>query len=250
MKELRFLLMRNLMVTRRNPVFIFMGLTTPVLYLLLFAPLLKNIALPNSVPTAHVLTLFVPGMLTSLAFSSGIFSGFSIINELRSGVIERFRVTPASRFALLAGPVLHDVIMTLITALLFVVIALPMGFQLHLSGLLLTFVLLMLLSATTSAFGNAMGLITKSEDKFAPIAHGLTLPVMLLSGMMLPLQLAPMWLQTIAHFNPVYYVVEATRRLALGEISHIMVGYAFLMMLTLSFIVLRWATKVFSKAVM
>ena len=51
-----------------------------------------------------MLDLFLPGILALLAFASGIGAGFSTIFELQSGVIERFRVTPASRFAILHRP--------------------------------------------------------------------------------------------------------------------------------------------------
>jgi ABC-2 type transport system permease protein len=250
MKAINLLFMRKLIATRRNPVFIFMGLTTPVLYLALFAPLLKNIPLPHKPPHVDVLNLFVPGMLTSLAFSSGFFAGFGVIDELRGGIIERFRVTPIHRFALLAGPVLNDMLMTAINAILFIALAYPMGFRISFAGLVLTFLLLILLVGTTSSFGHAMGLITKNEDRLVPIVHGLNLPIMLLSGMMLPMQLAPCWLQRVAHLNPVYYVVEATRRLAIGELMDPMVGYAFLIMIPLTAVVVLWATRVFAKAVM
>jgi len=250
MKDIALLYMRKMRETRRNPVFIFMGITVPILYLSLFAPLLKNIAASRGFPTGNVLNTFVPGMLPIIAFSGGIFAGFGIIDELRSGVIERFRVTPANRFALLAGPVLRDVTTTLAQVSLFVLIGLPFGFRTNIAGLALLLVLICLLVATTSSFGNAMGLVTKSEDKFAPIVHSINLPVLLLSGVLLPMALAPTWLQIIAHLNPVYYVVEAARHLAAGDLEASTIAHAFLIMVPLTFITMRWATQVFAKAVM
>ena len=249
MKDVGLLYMHKLQKTCRNPVFIFMGMTVPILYLMLFAPLLKNLAASRGFPTNNVLDVFVPGMLSIIAFSGGIFAGFGIIDELRSGVIERFRVTPASRFALLAGPVLRDITTTLAQVILFVLISLPFGFRTSMAGLALLLILLGLLVATTSSFGNAMGLITKNEDKFAPIVHGINLPVLLLSGVLLPMMLAPTWLQAIARCNPVYYVVEAARHLAAGELMAARVWHAFLVMVPLTFITMRWATKVFAKVV-
>ncbi len=79
----------------RNPVWLFVGFSTPLLYLVLFTPLLKHFSGNGS--TSTVLDFFLPGILALLAFASGVSSGFGTIFELQSGVIERFRVTPASR---------------------------------------------------------------------------------------------------------------------------------------------------------
>ncbi|MDN3504004.1 MAG: ABC transporter permease, partial [Rhabdochlamydiaceae bacterium] len=209
---------RNMTATLRNPVFLFMGVFTPILYLTLFAPMLENFAQMKGFQGSNVLTTFIPGMLALIAFSGGLFAGFGIIDELRNGVLERMRVTPCSRFALMAGPVFRDVIAVLAQITVFILLAIPFGFKAHVGGLALALILLMMLVTTTSCFGNAMGLITKSEDHFAPVVHGINLPVILLSGMMLPMAMAPKWLQITAHFNPVYYVVEASRLLVSGNI--------------------------------
>ena len=146
--------------------------------------------------------------------------------------------------------VLQDVIVNLVSSLFFVLIALPFGFRINILGLAILLVLLGLLIATTASFSYALGLITKEEDKLAPVTHGIHMPLTLLSGMMLPMSLAPTWLRTIAHFNPLYYVVEAARHLTVGELMNVSVGYAFLFMVPVTLVVMGWATRVFSKAVM
>ena len=249
MKDIGLLYMRKMRETRRNPVFIVISITTPMLYLGLFAPLLSNLGASRGFPTENALDVFVPGMLAIIAFNGGIFAGFGMIGELRSGVIERFRVSPASRFALLAGPVLRDMTTTLAQVLLFIAISLPFGFRIGLVGLALLLVLLSLLVATASSFGNAMGLITKHESKFAPIVQSINQPIFLLSGVLLPMTLAPAWLQVMARCNPVYYVVEAARCLASGALLTTHVVHAFLVMVPLTLVTMRWATKVFAKAV-
>jgi ABC-2 type transport system permease protein len=249
-RDIRLLFGRKLKETLRNPVYIFMGITSPIIYLALFAPLLKNFAGTRGFPTDNILSVFVPGMLAMVAFFNGIFAGWGIIDELRSGVIERFRVTPCSRFAILAGPVFRDLVGMLFQTLLFVLIAIPFGFRINPVGLILLYILLALLLSLTSSLTNALGLITKSEDKLAPIIHGINLPVMLLSGMLLPMNLAPTWLKVIAHFNPVYYVVEAARDLSAGSLFTPVVGEAFLILIPLTVFVMWWATGVFRRATM
>ena len=102
---------RKLLETLRQPVWLVTGLTTPLLYLALFAPLLRSLAGGPAFPPGHVLDVFVPGILVLIAFGAGMGAGWPVIWELDSGVIERLRVTPASRFALLLGTVLRDVVM-------------------------------------------------------------------------------------------------------------------------------------------
>jgi hypothetical protein len=76
----------------RQPAWIIMGLTTPLLYLGLFTPLLNSLAGGPGFPPGHVLDVFVPGILVLIAFGAGMGTGWPVIWELDSGVIERLRV--------------------------------------------------------------------------------------------------------------------------------------------------------------
>jgi ABC-2 type transport system permease protein len=226
-----------------------MGVATPVIYLAFFTPLLGTLAQNGSLGTDNVLTLFIPGMLPIIAFSTGLFTGFGTIDEVRSGLIERFRVTPARRFSILFGPVLFDVCSVYFQSLLFILIALPFGFRGDIGGLSVLFVLLGLLTIITSSFGNTMGVILKSEDRYAPLVHGINLPILLLSGTLLPMSLAPNWLQIIAHCNPVFYVVEASRDLTVGNFGSRSLVYAFLVLIPFAGMTVAWATRVYRKVI-
>jgi len=240
---------RKLLETLRNPIFIIVGLATPIIYLALFAPLLNKLTgVPGFVP-GHVLNTFIPGLLVIIAFLFGLFVGYNIIDEMRTGVVERMRVTPTSRFALLAGRVLRDLLTTVVVIVFFVLIALPFGFEVNVGGFLIFMLLIALMLIITSAFSNAMGLILGDEDKLSPVVQAVNLPVLLLSGMLLPMELAPKWLQVIAHFNPAYYVVEAGRLLTVGHIVNATVGYAFLFMVPATTIVVVWATRAFQRSI-
>jgi ABC-2 type transport system permease protein len=247
--DIGLLYKRKLLELLRNPPFIFMGISTPILYLALFSPLLKNFAGAPGFPSGNIMNTFVPGMMILTAFYNGLFAGWGVIDELRNGVIERFRVSPCSRFALLAGPVLRDLVSVVIQNAFFILIALPFGFTFNPLGMLLLFALFSLLLIVSSTLANALGLITKSEDKLAPIIQGITLPITLLSGMLLPMELAPSWLRIVAHFNPLYYVVNAARELVAGHIATPIVAQAFGVMIVLTIITLRWGTNLFRKAV-
>src|SRR5579883_2892374 len=106
-----------------NPAWIAAEVVQPVLYLLLFAPLLKSIASMPGFPPGGAYNVFVPGLLIQMGLFGGSGVGFGLIAELREGIIERFRVTPVSRFALLMGRALRDVLTILIQSVLLVLVS-------------------------------------------------------------------------------------------------------------------------------
>lgn len=81
------------------------------------------------------------------------------------------------------------------------------------------------------------------------VVTSLQLPLTLLAGVLLPLSMGPQWLQFMAHFNPMYYVVEASRVLGNGILDSMKVWQAFIVMIPLTAIVLWWSTRVYHKAV-
>ncbi len=150
----------------RNPVWLIVGFSTPILYLALFTPLLKNLAGAGGLPSGNVLDLFLPGILSLLAFASGTGPGFSTIFELKAGVIERFRVTPASRFAILTGPILASMVMMFVFDAVVVAVGAGFGFSVHWAGLAVLAVLLGLLMIIMAAFSIATALVTKEISGF------------------------------------------------------------------------------------
>jgi ABC-2 type transport system permease protein len=230
----------------RNPVWLFVGFSTPLLYLALFTPLLK--ALPG-LGGANVLDLFLPGILALLAFGSGMGMGFGTIFELRAGVVERFRVTPTSRFALLLGPLISGSMWMLTFDAVLVIVGAAFGFHVHIGGLLVLGVLLVVFLVAMASFSVAMALLTKEISAFAAVINGLNLPVLLLAGVLLPISIGPEWMNVLAHFNPLYYLVAASRALAIGDFSNDHVWQAFAVIVPLCALTLAWATSVYRRAV-
>src|SRR3989475_7073438 len=114
----------------RNPAWVVIGVLQPALYLLLFAPLLKSIASVPGFPRGGAYNVFVPGLLVQLGLFGAAGVGFSLIAELRMGVVERL---------------------------------------------------------LTASVAYAVALWTRSENSYAPIIFTATLPILLLSGVLLPL---------------------------------------------------------------
>jgi ABC-2 type transport system permease protein len=168
---------------------------------------------------------------------------------LQSGLIERLRVTPASRFAILIGPILSGLMMMTVFDVVVVAVGVGFGFTVHWAGLLVLTVLLWVLATLMAAFSTATALITKDISSFAAIINGINLPLLLLAGVLLPISLGPLWLRILAHFNPLYYLVVASRALAVGHLGDTAVWQAFAVLVPLCALVLVWATRVFRRAV-
>ena len=194
-----------------NPAWVAVGVIQPALYLLLFAPLLKSLVHIPGFPPGGAYNVFVPGLLIQLGLFGASGVGFGLIDELRSGVIERFRVTPVSRLAMLLGRALRDILTLLIQSLILILLAIPFGLRPTVSGVLVMLGLVALIGMGMASLAYAAALVLKDEDSYAPLVFTLSLPLLLLSGVLLPLQLAPDWLQHVAQANPLSYAVTAAR---------------------------------------
>jgi len=250
MKVLRdtwLIFQRQLVLVMRNPVWVIIGVVQPLYFLFLFGPLLKP-ALGVSTD-AEAYRVFIPGLLVMLAMFGSMFVGFGLIAELRAGVIERSRVTPVSRLALMLGRSLRDVVTLFFQAVLITLLAIPFGLTVALGDLLLAFLLLGLIGLMLSAASNALALKLRSEDALAPLMNGVAQPLLLLSGILLPLALAPAWLQRVGDWNPFAWAVEASRALFAGDPSNSVVWQALLILGVLTVLSLLWAARSFARSV-
>ncbi len=238
---------RQMQLLLRNPVWVLVGVFQPVMYLLLFAPLLKPAL---QVPTdAEAYRIFVPGLLVLLAIFGGLFQGFGLIAELRAGVIERSRVTPVSRLALLLGRSLRDVVSLIAQAVIITLLALVFDLRVFIGYLLLAYLMLALISLMTSALSYGVALRVKSEDALAPLMNTVAQPVLLLSGILLPLTYAPGWLQGIADWNPFSWAVDGTRALFRGDLGSADVWQGLTIMAVLAVLAVVWAARLFARSV-
>jgi ABC-2 type transport system permease protein len=182
------------------------------------------------------------------ALFGSAFVGFGLCDEMREGVVERMTVTPMSRVAMLVGRSLRDVVLLVAQGLIIVLLAMPFGLEINLGGVAVAFLMLALIGIMMSPVSYTLALVLKSEDALAPVVNGISLPLLLLSGVMLPMSLAPDWLQTVAKFNPLYHAVAAIRSLfnaSYGD-SEIVLGVALLVVL--SVITIRLGARSFSRA--
>ncbi len=240
---------RYLWIFLSNPAWVIIGVIQPVLYLLLFAPLLKSLVHVPGFPPGGAYNVFVPGLLIQLGLFGAAGVGFGLIAELRAGVIERFRVTPCSRFALLLGRALRDILTLLIQSVILLVLSIPFGLQASIGAVVIMLALVALIGLGISALCYAAALWLKDENSYAPLVFTLSLPILLLSGVLLPLQLAPGWLQAIGDANPLLYAVNASRVVFTGHGSGADVAKGLAIMAALAVVGVAIGARRFARAI-
>lgn len=238
---------RAMIQSLRTPAWVVIGLGQPVLYLALFVPLLRSLVGAPGFPPGDEWQVMVPALLVQLALFGTAFVGFALIGEYRNGVIERMRVTPVSRTALLLGRSSKDVVVLLVQGVLLICLAVPFGLRAPVAGVLLGLGLVALLGLAMSSASYALALRLKSEDTFAPIQNSIIVPVLLLSGILLPMSLAPGWLYTLSRFNPFVYVVDAERAAFVGDLGGATVGLGVLAAAVLATLAVMFGARTFQR---
>jgi ABC-2 type transport system permease protein len=238
---------RQIQLQIRQPIWIIVGLLQPLFFLLLFGPLLQTMW-PGS--RAEAYQWFIPGLLVQMAMFGTLFAGFGIIAELRAGVIERMRVTPVSRVALLFGRTGRDIVTLFVQCLLLVLLAIPFGLRVQVGPLVLMFGMLALIGALCSSVSYGLGLLTRSEDALAPIMNTFSFPLLLTAGILLPLTpAAPGWLQSISDINPFTWAANASRELFLGNWDAAVVWQAVAILAVLAVLGVVWGAREFARSV-
>jgi ABC-2 type transport system permease protein len=217
----------NVMVRELKPVFrepasVLFAMVQPLVFLGLFAPLLPDVG------SGSALQWFVPGIVAMTALMGASFTGSSLTNEIMTGSHERLLVSPLSRSSLMVGRSLKEVVPMLMQVAIILVVVTPFSFDLHLGGVLVGVAMLSLFSVGVGALSFALALVAKDQEwLFWTVQQTLIFPVLLLAGMMLPIDNAPGWLQTASDLNPLTYVVEAERALFAGSFPADTVAYGF-----------------------
>ncbi|MFC1437011.1 ABC transporter permease [Streptacidiphilus sp. N1-10] len=221
------------------------GILQPLLYLVFFGPLLTHVRLGSAGSSWQVL---VPGLLLQLSLFGSAFAGFSIIIEKNHGIVERMRCTPVSRLALLLGRVLRDACLFVAQGVLLVLAALAMGLRAPVPGILIGFAFVGLLTVSLASLSYAVALNVDRPQEYGPLVNAFTMPSMLLSGLMLPMTLAPGWLNAISHLVPFRYLVDAMRDAYLGHYATGAVLEGVAVALALAACSLTVGTRVFRRA--
>jgi ABC transporter DrrB family efflux protein len=207
---------RSLLVWLRVPAYLVFTVIQPVMFVLLFRYVFGG-AIPVQTPGGYV-NYLIPGIIAQTAAFATFGTAIVLAQELKKGVIDRFRSMPIARSAVLTGRLVADTGRMVITILIIVGVGYAVGFRfLNGAGPAVGMVVL------ATVFGVAIACIAAYTglaigDEEAVQAFGMIwlFPLTFVSSAFVPIASMPGWLQAFANHQPVTYVVDTMRALALG----------------------------------
>ncbi|MEV5434282.1 ABC transporter permease [Streptomyces sp. NPDC052701] len=207
---------RNLVRIVRIPEALVISLVQPLVFVLLFAYLFAgSFALPGAGAGAYREYLMPGFFAQSIAFATTTNSSVSMANDLKSGMVDRFRSLPVSRGALLTGRTLADLVQNLVVIAVMIVCALIVGWRIH-HGFLraaAAFALLLCMGYALSWVGVLVGLSVRAPEAAASANMLWLFPLTFLSNAFVAPSTLPAVLRWAAEWNPLSATVQATREL-------------------------------------
>ncbi len=241
---------RHMLLMLRSPLWVVLGVAQPAVYLILFAPLLKPaLASVGADSMSDAYKIYVPGMLVALALGGGLYVGFGLLGDLANGVIERSRVTTVSRVALLLGRSLRDVVTVVVQSIIITILSLPFGVFVNIGSLLLGYAILALCALSAASISYGIAIRVANPSVLGQVVNNIAQPLMLLSGTLLPLVLAPLWLRTVADFNPFNWAAKGLRALFIGNTSDPAIWQSIVIAAGLMVVAVIWSARTFSRSV-
>jgi ABC-2 type transport system permease protein len=237
---------RHLREIWRQPWYVAITLVQPVIWLLLFGALFKRVVEIPGFGGDYV-DFLTPGIVVMTALFSAGWSGMSVIEDLNRGVMDRFLVSPVSRGSLIAGRLGQLAITITIQSLVVVGLGLSVGarFPGGVPGVAVLVACSVLLAWAVGALSIGLALVARQEETLIGAVQFVVLPATFLSAGLMKQSLAPGWVQSIAHFNPVNWAVDAGRQ-ALGSSVDWSLVASRVGLLTLLAVVCGWvATRAF-----
>jgi len=230
-----------------SPVGIAISLLQPITYLLLFTPFLKSVMGASSYGDAY--GIYVPLLFAAMGIFSGMFAGFALIAAIRRGVIARFRVTPLSRAGLLLGRELVFVVLTGFQAVVIAVVALMFGLRVPLINLLLALVLLAMMVLIGVSISYVLAIYVPNENALSNLTNGVTEPLALLAGVLIPLSVAPLWVRHVAAWNPFAWGANGMREIFQGHIGAPVVWQASIILAGLATVAVVLSSLLFTREI-
>jgi ABC-2 type transport system permease protein len=231
----------------RSPVGIAISLMQPITYLLLFTPFLKSVMGASSYGDAY--GIYVPLLFAAMGIFSGMFAGFALVAAIRQGVIGRIRVTPLSRAGLLLGRELVFVVLTCFQAVVVVVVALIFGLRVPPINLLLALVLLAMMVLIGVSISFALAIFVPNQTALMNLTNGVTEPLALLAGVLIPLSVAPLWVQDVALWNPFAWGAKGMRAIFEGHIGAQVVWEAGIILAGLATVAVVVSSRLFNREI-
>jgi len=218
---------RNLRRIPRNPDLL-VGVTfQPIMFVVLFTYVFGGAI---STPGFQYIDFFLPGIMVQMIAFTGYATALGIADDLRKGLIDRFRSLPMARSAVLAGRTFSDIAMNVIALVTMLVCGFIVGFDFDSTApkIAAGIALVLLFGYAMSWVYCFFGLIASSPESASAMITIVIFPLTFVSSAYVPTASMPKVLEAIANANPITTVVDALRSLWLGTPAGTDVGFALL----------------------
>ena len=197
----------------RQPAVIAITLTQPVIWLLLFGALFKKVAELPGFGGGSYITYLTPGVVIMTALFSSSWTGMSFIEDMDTGVMDRFLTAPVPRGALIAASLAYQGVTTIVQSAIIIAIGwgIGAGFPGGAAGVAALIGVSVLISLAMAGLSDGFALLVPQREALIGVSTMLVLPLTFLSGAFLSLRLVPGWIAGIARFNPVNWAASAGR---------------------------------------
>jgi ABC transporter DrrB family efflux protein len=208
---------RNLLVWLRVPAYIVFTVVQPVIFVLMFRYVFGGAIHVAGIKGGYV-NFLMPGIIAQTAAFATFGTAISLAQELKKGVIDRLKSMPMARSAVLAGRLVADTLRMLVTVLIVIGVGYAVGFRFENGAIPAILMVLMgiFLGVSICMISAFTGLAIGDEESVQAFGLIWLFPVTFLSSAFVPIQSMPGWLQAFANNQPVTYVVDTMRALALG----------------------------------
>jgi len=235
---------RNLL---REPIWIAILLVQPMVWLLLYGQLFKNVTRLGGFGTSSYITFLAPAIVVMNAFFSASWSGMSMVFDIERKFVERFLATPASRLSLVLSQIVRSALTAAIQGVIILLVALALGVRVHsgVVGWIVILVVAILVNAAFAGFSQGVALLVRRESTVIALANFLSLPLLFLSSTLLAQRQMPHWMRVLSNFNPVNWGVRAARAVVLPGTDWGAVGAYLAYLLALSIVTAAFANWTF-----
>jgi ABC transporter DrrB family efflux protein len=215
---------RNLTQIVRIPAVLVFELVQPVMFVLLFVYVFAN-NIANVPPEIEALGGYVmflmPGIIIQNAIFGATTTAIGIAEDLKSGLVDRFRSLPMARSAILAGRATSDLVKNFILLLVVIGIGYLVGFSFE-NGFVNAVAMIVLVLAVSFTFSWVMAAIAlwvKKLEAVQAAAFTGIFPLVFMSSALVPIEGMAGWVQVIARNNPITHWANLARYFAFGEYS-------------------------------
>ena len=206
---------RNLVRLRTAPDLLLAFTVQPVMFIVLFVYVFGGAI---RTPGFDYATFLLPGIMVQNIAFGGFVTAVGINEDMRKGLIDRFRSLPMARSAVLAGRTLADVFTNLLAVAVLIVTGLLVGFRFH-NGVLPILAGIVLLVCFGFAFSWVfawLGMLVSSPEAANSLGFIAVFPLTFISSAFVPIDSMPAWLRAFAQVNPFTLTVDAMRALWLN----------------------------------